>query len=285
MKYLILLIQVVLIFILLVIFSFFFKSNKIKSSSKVKEKQPVLDMKTIKFIHIGKCGGSTIRQNLTDIQYYHLSREYDTGENYIIWIRNPIHRFVSAFYYVKNLIEMNVDNINIEDVTFQNYFSPPEIIRKIQNGQVYSKEYEKLVCSFQTVNELAESIYETNNPEKMEKAQKLMNSMEEHIFKGIGWYLCNGDFVERNYKNIIFVGTHENMNSDLKKLGKLLRKKMNLNYALRKNKKSNNKFLSPKAIKNIKNFYKNTDYKALEKLLKYGFITKKLLDEYQRYKI
>ena len=32
---------------------------------------------------------------------------------------------------------------------------------------------------------------------KKNLALELMNSEEEHIFKGIGWYLYNGDFIEK----------------------------------------------------------------------------------------
>lgn len=52
-----------------------------------------------------------------------------------------------------------------------------------------------------------------------------MNSQTEHIFKGIGWYMYNGDFIEKNAKNIIFVGSVENMNNDLKKLQNILNTK------------------------------------------------------------
>ena len=47
-----------------------------------------------------------------------------------------------------------------------------------------------------------------------------MNSNVEHIFKGIGYYLYNGDVVEKNHKNILFVGTNENLESDFKELNK-----------------------------------------------------------------
>lgn len=111
-----------------------------------------------------------------------------------------------------------------------------------------------------------------------------MNSQTEHIFKGIGWYMYNGDFIEKNAKNIIFVGSVENMNNDLKKLQNILNTKF-LKKKIRKNTNINDKYLSAKAIKNIKIFYKYTDYKALETFLKYKFITKDLFEKYHYYNI
>ena len=109
-----------------------------------------------------------------------------------------------------------------------------------------------------------------------------MNYNLEHIYKGIGWYLYNGKFIENNHNKIIFVGTLENMNNDLKKINKLLNLNIN-NNPIRQNKNKNNKYLSKLAIDNIKKFYENTDYKALKSLLKYNFITQKTYDEYQNY--
>ena len=112
---------------------------------------------------------------------------------------------------------------------------------------------------------------------------ELMNSKIEHIFKGIGWYLYNGDFIEKNHNKIIFVGTCENIENDLKRLSNLLNIKVNNKNRIRENKNNNDTYLSYKAIKNILNFYKDTDYKALEKLVEYNFITKDLFEKYHSY--
>ena len=56
-------------------------------------------------------------------------------------------------------------------------------------------------------------------------------------------------------------------------------------FFLEKNKNNNDNFLSSKGIKNILNFYKDTDYKALQKLVKYNFITKDLFEKYHHYNI
>lgn len=106
-----------------------------------------------------------------------------------------------------------------------------------------------------------------------------MNSGREHIFKGIGWYLYNGDFIEKNHNKIIFVGTCENITDDMTRLSNLLNIKLHNKKHIRKNTNNNDKFLSPKAIENILNFYKHTDYKALQKLVEYKFITKDLFSK------
>ena len=131
---------------------------------------------------------------------------------------------------------------------------------------------------------MAESIT-SENIKKKRLALELMNSDVEHIFKGIGWYLYNGDFVEKNHSKIIFVGTCENMADDMIKLSNLLNIKINNKKHMRKNTNNDNKYLSPKAIKNIINFYKDTDYKALQKLVEYNFITKDLFEKYHHYNI
>ena len=77
----------------------------------------------ISFIHIGKCGGTTIRTTIVEdynFVKYHLQRNYKNNENYIIWIRNPIKRFVSAFYYVKNVINTDISNLNITKISLDN---------------------------------------------------------------------------------------------------------------------------------------------------------------------
>ena len=236
-----------------------------------------------KFIHIGKCAGTTIR-NIINFDSYHLSRNYQQNENFIVWIRNPISRFVSSFYYSKNIVNTDISKFIGNNLNLDNSLAPLKIKKKINTGYAYSKLYDNLVNEFKTANDLAESLTDTDIQRK-NMALQLMNSPTEHIYKGLGWYLNNGEFIEKNYKKIVFVGVFENMSTDLKKLGVLLNKNIDFPKKFRENLNNNDKYLSSKAVNNIINFYKETDYKALQKLLEYNFITKKLFEEYYHYKI
>jgi len=246
-----------------------------------KEKKTIHNVNNLKFIHIGKCGGTTIVKQ-SNLEQYHLQRHYKDNEKYIIWIRNPIARFVSAFYMSYNIINADTSNLNIKNLTLDNCLAPQRFRYKMTHNWTFSKRYDFLVNYFKTPNKLAESITsEDKNTKKL--ALELMNAKEEHIFKGIGWYLHNGDFIEKNYDKIIFIGTMENMDDDLMKLNNLLNLKINPKKKIRKNNNNNSKYLSPKAIENIKNFYKNSDYKALQKLVDYNFISKDLFEKYHQY--
>ena len=114
-----------------------------------------------------------------------------------------------------------------------------------------------------------------------------MTLENEHIFKGIGWYLNNGNFIKNRCSRILFVGKLETMKEDIISLGNTLNISTRLlsNMHCRKNKSSSNesKYLSPLAIQNLIKWYKNTDYLALQELYKYNFITKEILDSYYVY--
>jgi hypothetical protein len=60
------------------------------------------ESENLEVIHVGKCGGSHIKHNLTlnNIEHtsvYNKTAEYDANKKYLIVIRNPIKRFISAF--------------------------------------------------------------------------------------------------------------------------------------------------------------------------------------------
>lgn len=238
----------------------------------------------LKFIHIGKTGGTFLRENIEFDGQFHLRKPvYNLYDFYIIWLRNPISRFVSAFWYVYNIINTDIDNIDEENLSINNCLSPEHIISKKHHGHSYDEYYEYLINYFKSPNTLAESLT-SYNPGVRKNAINLMEHSCEHLNKGIGYYLDNGNFVEKYHKNIYFVGCIENMDQDLIKLSDQL----NLNLdkktnRLRHNFNNNDKSLSQLAVKNIINYYKNTDYRALKMLLQYGFISDELYKQYHNY--
>jgi hypothetical protein len=243
----------------------------------------LLSLYKIYFIHIGKCAGSTIVKYFNFEQFHLTKPKYELNYFYIIWIRNPINRFVSAFNFAHSIINTNTSILNINNLTLDNCLAPVRIAYKMKNNHTFSNEYDELINYFSTPNNLAESITSTDI-NIQQKALLLMNHSLEHINNGIGWYLDNGDFIEKYHKNILFVGKLENMNEDINKLCNLL----NIHppseiKKVRENNINTNKILSKLAIENIINFYKNTDYKAIEVLIKYKFIKKDTLDEYYKY--
>jgi hypothetical protein len=258
-----------------------FNENNIKNDSII---DYMLNYKTqvnISFVHIGKCGGTYVN-TLLKIKEYHLNNKYEQNEYFIIWIRNPLKRFVSAFNYSFNIINTDTSKLDINNLTLDNCLAPYRIKFKMTHTYTFSKRYDYLIIFFKNPNDLAESLTSENIDIK-NMAYELMNSKLEHIYNGIGWYLHNGKFIEENYKKILFIGCQENMKNDIEKLSKIIELKNNISEKIREN-TSTNLYLSDKAIKNLLDFYKETDYKALETLYSYNFIEKSILDEYYTYK-
>jgi len=183
-----------------------------------------------------------------------------------------------------HLVNIDTQKIDPDKLSLDNCIAPMRVKNKIINRDdfMFCKEYDELINYFQTANHLAESLNSRDNVLR-EKAFQLMNYDMEHLNKGIGWYLDNGEFIEKYHKNIIFVGKIESMKKDINRLQNLLNVDiLNKNDHIRKN---NNKkiFLSDSAIKNIVDYYKDTDYLALNTLYKYSMIDEKTLAEYYLY--
>ena len=246
-------------------------------------------------IHIGKSGGSFIQNIFPGINVIHMRKPeliHNDKINYIIILKNPIKRFVSAFYHSKYLIDFDTKGYNfntlVNDISTPYYMLKNRVRDKLKFNNPFkewdkSDYYKYLISYFDSANTLAENL--TSDDEIIrKKAHDLCNNSDiEHIFKGIGYYLHNGDFIDKNKENIIYC---EDINQINKKNLSII---MGMNARQctfnRKNIKNYDKYLSPKAIQNIINFYKDTDYKALQKLVDYNFITKDLFEKYHQYNI
>lgn len=245
-------------------------------------------------IHIGKSGGSFIKNIFPTINSIHMRKPQiiNNNLNYIVILENPIKRFVSAFYHSKYLVDFDTKgydfNMLINDKSTPYFKLKNKIINRLKNNNPFMEwksgvYYKDLILYFESANVLAESLT-TDDMILRKKAFDLCNNEEiEHIYKGIGWYLHNGDFIEKNKKNIIYC---EDINQVNKKYLSIIMKINACECSYKRiNKKHYNKYLSPKAINNIINFYKDTDYKVLQKLVEYNFITKDLFEKYHHYNI
>jgi len=240
----------------------------------------------IAFIHIGKTGGTTIhhllKTKINKYKDYHLNNNYETNEKYIIWIRNPIHRFVSAFNHSFYGVHTNVNTIKQFDI--HHCLMPCRMQDSIGKKYVFSQEYDKLIKQFTSANHLAESLSSTDENLKM-KAIELMNRTEEHINKGIHWYLHKDNFLKNHRNNILFLGRTEFMKEDIQTLSNILKVELDENLKLRENIyiDKSMKYLSPLAIQNIIDWYKDTDYSTLKELLTNGLINESTLNMYYKY--
>jgi hypothetical protein len=140
------------------------------------------------FIHIGKCGGLTITHLLNQHRIPHTNVHiqqpfFHPAEKYMIVIRNPIARFISAFHWRYKLV-----------------------IKEKQQESRFKGEAE-ILNKYSSINEFAENIAEFN----------IQTTYIHHIAEDIHFYL--GDFLKHCQKeNICGVITTETMNTDIRDL-------------------------------------------------------------------
>lgn len=195
-------------------------------------------------ISIGKCGGNTTNSVLRSLGYrirlYHIEKpKYNPTKKYIILIRNPISRIISAFnwrYHIICTTKKQLDRF------------PGE---------------KELLERYKTVNSFAEDIY---NPDGSKKKFYI-----HHIYEDINFYM--GKFLDickpEDIHGIIMTETIED---DLKRLFNFDKE---LPHRL-KNKKYDTS-LSELGRSNLKKYLKK-DYKCIEKLYKMNLLTQAQYD-------
>ena len=243
------------------------------------------------YLHIGKCAGTTLHQYLKtnpklEIETYHMKRvELTECSHYqfAFFIRHPASRFISAFNHTKRIVDFDTSHLDINKLTHSNCYAPNRIKRKMMHhGIAFSKEYDQLVRQFSTATALAEAIY-CKDKDLQRKAQRLMSLPNEHLFKGIGWYLHNGELVEQVPNNISFVGCIESIQEDLLRAKTIFSLKIDLESIQNKRTRPSDSdtSLSASGFENIHRWYKNTDYQAIETLFKHQLISEERYQNYQ----
>lgn len=234
------------------------------------------------FVHIGKTGGSSIVDALQCFEIHMKKPKIPPPGTYLFtWVRNPLKRFVSAFNMSHDIINTPAMKEKYDEYTDDNCLYVDSFKDKIDNGFYFTERYDFLINQFRDANHLAESITSENDQERT-LANELMNSETEHINKGVGFYFDNGEFIKKNRNCIMYVGRFEHMEHDFREITDHL-------YLMRElpkkrvNKSNSSKHLSELAVKNLLEFYKDTDYKALQVFHEEGFLDKETLDSYYKF--
>jgi hypothetical protein len=226
-------------------------------------------------IHIGKCGGSNINykfktKHKITIPIIHCckctSKHIINSDHICILLRDPITRYISIYYYYYDLYKRYM---NGENIPHRN------IIIKQKN----------IFLKFNTANKLAEALNSENLLEKNIAESSFI--LFSHLNYNYEYYLSKLNIENiKKYKKI-FIIRQEFYDNDFKIYYYFLIQKYkinnpNFNFFI-ENKRNNTekyndqKYLSKKAIDNLKNKMKN-DYNVLNNLLKHDLITKEYIN-------
>ncbi|QEQ95873.1 sulfotransferase family 2 domain-containing protein [Neptunomonas concharum] len=200
-------------------------------------------MQKLHFLHIGKTGGTAIKHALSQLQsntvevilHSHQTsiKDIPEGENFILSVRNPIQRFISAFYS-----------------------------RKRKGRPKYNNEWNsvevQVFTTFETPNDLAEALASINDTPEKKLAITAMQQIE-HFKTMEKWYIDINLFEERK-TDLYHVCHQENLFSDFEELKiKLKSPYIALpedDINAHRNPKDINKYISCKGEKALKSWYK-----------------------------
>lgn len=238
-------------------------------------------------IHVAKCGGLNLLHKIEknhnikikEIHEHHYQKHikkiYNNNKNeYILLLRDPITRFISGFFYWFKL--------------YKKFINTGKVFKKIKDSHYYTiKLYhkKKFFEFFDTPNKLAESLDSSNNTIK-NLGNKFMRNIKLNNH-GFFYYLINKKFINLIYPRIKYVIKQEKYNDDFNlfydnfcKDMNLKKKNLNLDKIINNTNEFNNlKFLSDRAKKNLKSYFKR-DYKILKYLVKKNIITQDYYDSF-----
>ena len=219
----------------------------------------LISKKKLHFIHVGKCAGSSVKKALESLNinciYYHcfdankvLSKKLisaSSDDYFLLLIRDPISRFISAFYYdfYKKII--------IED----------------NNGP--NGVWKSLYGIFRKPNEVGEAL--SHNDKKLRSAaQTFIFKSHLHAHYSLAWYVSFKNLKYLNHNNLHIIKSE---NADLDFQDFLMKNFSIADYGLLPKEKSDYKSLikgfdpslTKLAKKNLKDAYYN-DYQVLSEL-------------------
>jgi len=216
----------------------------------------LLRKKRIHFLHIGKTGGTAVKEALKHFQKYKDTRiwlhnhkvtlvDIPQGDKVIFFIRDPISRFVSGFYSRKRQGRPR-------------YNAP------------WTPEEKEAFQNFRTPNELAKSIFSPDQAVR-KKAIHAMRGIY-HVNTFLKDWLISKDYILRRKKDILFIGCQESLDKDFELLKKLLGLPRDIELPkdpmkAHKNPPNIDKSLDKDAIENLRKWYAH-DYELYDFLLK-----------------
>ena len=147
-------------------------------------------------IHVGKCGGSTVmatlHRNLPEVygavRHVHMrAAEYDPTKRYVIVVRNPIRRFISAYHWRRRLV-----------------------VGTQEQHQRFVGEH-ALLTKFRSVSELADALAANN---RLLSTDPSSGQYIHHITEGIDYHL--GTFLDKcSPEHIVGVICTETLERDM----------------------------------------------------------------------
>ena len=220
----------------------------------------ILAIEKVHFLHIGKTGGSAIKFALKGHQrtknyVIHLHEHHfrldniPKGEKLFFGVRDPVDRFISAFYSRKRE-------------------------GKPRYAALWSEEEKEAFNRFETPNELALALSVKDDIVKSE-AIRAMRSIAHVKDSYWDWFVSETYFLER-MSDVLFVCEQENLENDFKRLKDILSLPKHIelpkdSYQAHANPKDIDKKLESQAVINLKRWY-SKDYEFLELLKKSDLI-------------
>jgi len=212
------------------------------------------DEKELIYIHIGKCGGGTLRdalksseiikKNFNKLTDIHIKKPpIKKKSKYVILIRNPLDRSISAFNYQLKLMNSGVE-----------YYR-------------FKKEH-KILKKYKSLENIAKKLY-INDKLNLKVAKEFKTI--HHLEYDIEYYLKKLiKFI--NKKQIFAIFVTDYLNEDIKNKLNIKNNKHTRKNIVAKNKK----FLSNQSKINLKKFL-TKEYEIIDKLAKmYNFSAKHL---------
>ena len=214
-------------------------------------------MKKLTYVHIGKCGGTTIQLCVKEspiiIEKYGkasvvhtVSPGYSPNQDYLISIRNPIKRLVSAFNwrYKRVVIDSEAGDLRERNMVPNEY----EILKK-----------------YGTPNAIAEKLYVDGVLDGKVYSELFTIA---HIYNGIPTHM--NSFIDKVEPDCIFgVITQENLNEDCERVLGVVNGRHT-----KSNSPKSNVDLSEIAIENLHRAL-SEDYSCIEKLNELGALTER----------